>query len=428
MDTQFPFYESRELGVGPVIVVGIFVAILLVIVWALFGFRRLLDVWKHREVLGLLKRSEDIQRDLEFEVTRSRSGTIDLPLLQRLGAKFSLSEQQRGRALTLPGLTARYLTYIDDVQRVLGKKYKSPKLIICIDELDKITDPQQVGNVLREIKGALYKENCFYLLSISEDAVRAFEGRLIEQRDIFESTFDEILFLDRLDLKTCLGIARNRSARGGYGPQAKTVPAVEEATEIAAVLSTGVPRELLRNLRVVENRAGRILDFKPGPAWHALFERKLRDILKSVRTTGGHEALRADLLSELDGYLEFCDDRYDQTAVNDAIARCRSRREALVADMAKLESESDAATQDFRVAALESEIKSIASWIRCWVELEIHLLVRYCSLSFGETDIQARDRSYASLLAAYAGLPYSTVLTTRHLKGFAFPGLPVAAE
>ena len=157
------FYRLRELGMGPLIVVGVAVGGGLVLVFFVFLGLKFREALKHGDILGLLRRSEDIIRNLEYEVTQSRGGTLNLPLFQRLGASFSVSEKQRGRALTLPGLTARYIEYIGDVQRVLGAKYGSPKLIICIDELDKITDPKQVGNVLREIKGALYEEDCFKL-------------------------------------------------------------------------------------------------------------------------------------------------------------------------------------------------------------------------------------------------------------------------
>ncbi|MEE8257622.1 MAG: hypothetical protein V3R60_07030 [Acidobacteriota bacterium] len=391
------FYRLRELGMGPLIVVGVAVGGGLVLVFFVFLGLKIRQALMHGDILGLLKRSEDIIRNLEYEVTQSRGGTLNLPLFQRLGASFSLSEKQRGRALTLPALTARYIEYIHDVQRVLGAKYGSPKLIICIDELDKITDPKQVGNVLREIKGALYEEDCFYLLSISEDAVRAFEGRLVEQRDIFESTFDEILFLERLDLATCVRIARERCKGTGYGPRDKVIPDIEEAMVIAAVLSTGVPRELLRNLRAVEQIAGRVLDFKPSLAWHTLFRRKLRDILKNVRTSNGLEQVRADLIDEIEDYLGQCDGGYDENVVRHCLSSVRKRTKALAAQSASLQTKADMADREFRAVALESDIELIRAWIRCWIELEIHLLVRQCSIACATGDARTRSGAYAGL-------------------------------
>ncbi|MCZ6608141.1 MAG: hypothetical protein O7A64_10800 [Alphaproteobacteria bacterium] len=426
--SDIDFYRLRELGMGPLIVVGVAVGGGLVLVFFVFLGLKIRQALQHGDILGLLKRSEDIIRNLEYEVTQSRGGTLNLPLFQRLGASFSVSEKQRGRALTLPALTARYIEYIQDVQRVLGAKYGSPKLIICIDELDKITDPKQVGNVLREIKGALYEKDCFYLLSISEDAVRAFEGRLVEQRDIFESTFDEILFLERLDLATCVRIARERCKGTGYGPRDKVIPDIQEAMMIAAVLSTGVPRELLRNLRAVENIAGRVLDFEPSLAWHTLFRRKLRDILKNVRTAHGQEDVRADLIDEIENYLRRCDGGYDENVVRRCLSRVRKRTKALTAQSASLQTKADTADRKFRAVALESDIELIRAWIRCWIELEIHLLVRQCSIACATGDAQTRSGAYADLLDTYARLPYSTEATVRRLSQMTLPGTRAASE
>ena len=53
--------------------------------------------------------------------------------------------------------------------------------------------PEQVKELLVEIKGALFCPGIFYLISISEDAARSFRRRLAAGRDIFESTFDDVL-------------------------------------------------------------------------------------------------------------------------------------------------------------------------------------------------------------------------------------------
>jgi hypothetical protein len=315
------------------------------------------------------------------------------------------------------------------VQRVLGDTYGSPKLIICIDELDKISDPKQVGNVLGEIKGALYEKDCFYLLSISEDAVREFEGRLVEQRDIFESTFDEIMFLERLDLATCLDIARGRCEDAGYGPNDEVSPDIQEAMEIASVLSTGVPRELLRNLRAVEHKAGRVGNFEPSLAWHALFRRKLRDILKKVRTSTGNdlEIARADLIGDIEKYLGLCPNGYDEKVVLDSLASVRDRSKKLSDLAAELKAKADTADPSIRAAALESDIELIWAWSRCWIELEIHLLVRLCSFTAAAEKAQTRSEAYSSLLVTYGGLPYSAEVTSRRLSEMTFSGLPSAA-
>jgi hypothetical protein len=414
--TDSDFLELRDRGIGPLIVVAIaFGAVLAPVLFFYLGIKAR-QALKHGDVLGLRKRSEDIIRSLDYEVTRSHGSKVDLPLLKRLGASFSFSEQQRGRTLTLPGLTARYVEYIRDVQRVLEKKYGSSKLIICIDELDKITDPEQVGNVLREIKGALYEKDCFYLFSISEDAVRAFEGRLVRQRDIFESTFDEIMFLDKMDLETCVEVARERCKGAGYGLRTSIIQPVHEALEIAAVLSSGVPRELLRNLRAVEIVAGSVHDFEPLSAWHTLFKRKLREILQNVRTANGQEQIRADFIAEIESFLAHCEIGYDGADIQNSLKKTHARTNTLMSECEALHDAFKTAEMEIHATALRSDIKQLQAWLKYSMELEIHLMVRQCSLTYSEREAKIRHIMYANLLAIYGGLPYSTEATYRRLS------------
>lgn len=423
------FQEHADWGLGwlavPAIVldgvlVVLFVAYLLVLAF------HLIPLWVFRDLLGLVERSEDEIQSLQFEITESQESTLNLSPLQRIGANLSRSQQRRSRDLTLPGLTARYVDYIRDVQRVFGKWSGSKKLIVCIDELDKITDPEQVGQVLREIKGGLYLENCFYLISISEDAVRAFEGRLVEQRDIFESTFDEILFLERLDLETCVAIGW---ARCGKKVQESLTPdelsAAQESMEIAAVLSTGVPRELLRNLRAVGNACDGVRTFNPSAAWHALFERKIWDVQKKVRTSDGLEEIRANLMDELGHYLIGGDERYDTARVASAFAEIRATQERLLKRAAETEHQADNATEEFRIHALRRQVDLLRSWVRHWMELEIHLLVWHYSLSSANSsDPTQRTSDYGKLLDIYASLPYSMAVTARRLAELDVIGPP----
>jgi hypothetical protein len=424
------FLTLRDLGMGPIyvsiIIIGAVIAVWFIL-W--LGTQAWLAI-RFGDALALRRRSADVIRNLDFEVTKSREGGLEGSLFQRLGLKIGVKEQQKGRALTLPGLTARYVEYIRNVQKVLGKgsRYGSSKLIICIDELDKITDPIQVGNVLREIKGVLYEENCFYLLSISEDAVRAFEGRLVEQRDIFESTFDEIMVLERLDMGTCVTIARHRCKKAGYGPEDPDNPIVEEALEIAAILSTGVPREFLRNLRAVEAEADGIHEFNPSAAWHTLYGRKLREILKNIKTSTGLETLRADLIEEIGEHLSQCAKGYQAQDVASTLPQVRAKKEYLIERLKTEEEKFSQTALDTHVNLIAADIERLGAWIKFWTEMEIHLMVRQCGLKNGSNTSETRSEAYAGLLDIYAGLPYSVVSTSRKLLALCSVQTPVVAE
>jgi hypothetical protein len=408
-------------GYVPYIVLGFIVLLILggPSLLVRLTWRRDREARRNKHALGLIRTTEGVIRMLDYNITRSRSAQVEVPLLQKITGSFSFSEQQQERSLTLPGLTAHYIKYIQEVQDVLEKVYGSRKLIICIDELDKINEPEQVGNVLREIKGALYVEDCFYLLSISEDAVRAFKSRFVEERDIFESTFDEIMFLERFDLETCEKVAFRRIAEMDRDiDESENNLDLTEATWIAAVVSTGVPREFLRNMRVIITEKHGVKELDATSAWHALFRRKLVETFEKVRAASGLEDLRAELIEEIERLIS----RTAGTAGEDASSlspeirfnmdtTCKEiinlkERLAVFAkkseDLNRQRKQSD--SKEHR-AELDTRINLIETWQRNWLELLIYLYARKASLRLSGTPNFMK--ACKELLGIYGMLPYS---------------------
>lgn len=96
------------------------------------------------------------------------------------GMGLGRKQTMAARAFTLPELTAQYIRFLEKVRFAYNGK-----IIIAIDELDKVHDSEQVKALLTEIKGALFVPGTFYIVSISEDAARSFRRRLASGRDIF---------------------------------------------------------------------------------------------------------------------------------------------------------------------------------------------------------------------------------------------------
>jgi hypothetical protein len=415
------FEQARNLGFLQIISYALgFIFIIFIISLLLWLCKQVFRIRKFGKALELRSRSEQIIRNLEYHVTKSKESSFNGGWLKRLSFKFGLKEQHTDRALTLPGLTVQYREYLKDVQDVLSEYNgtKSRKLIICIDELDKITDPTEVGNVLREIKGALYEENCFYLLSISEDAVRAFEGRLVEQRDIFESTFDEIFVLERLNICTCVEIAVKRCEMADIELDILNTPNVEEVIEIAAVLASGVPREFLRNMRVVLNSAKAIENFNTSKCWHALFDRKLKETQKNIRTSVGLELLRADLIEEVEKFSHHSEARYNNANIGSDLTMVQNRIIRLRNKCDRLQSRLVTATREDYLTSVRSEVTLLRTWVKFWIEFEIHLTAFKVSLSAMARNEGDRRETYGELLDIYAGLSYSVEGTMRHLEEF----------
>ena len=161
------------------------------------------------------------------------------------------------RDLTLPGLTARYFSLLNSI----GYHYNR-KVIIVVDELDKISDTDQVKALLTEIKGALFAKGSFYLISISEDAARSFRYRLTTGRDIFESTFDEIIEVRQMNVEAACAMMLNREKNLDESTRIG-----EECMPVIALFAGGIPREIIRGLRTLSFSLRN--NSKPTPNWAA---------------------------------------------------------------------------------------------------------------------------------------------------------------
>jgi hypothetical protein len=96
--------------------------------------------------------------------------------------------------LNLPEIIAGYRDFLCEV----SQKYV---VVIGIDELDKIQSDESAHRFLNQIKAIFGIDNVFYLISVSENAMSSFERRGLPIRDVFDSSFDKILYVDYLSLE-----------------------------------------------------------------------------------------------------------------------------------------------------------------------------------------------------------------------------------
>jgi hypothetical protein len=104
---------------------------------------------------------------------------------------------QRQRQITLterepthPELTAAFAAYLETYRRLGGKR-----IIIAIDELDKIAETDDAIGVINNLKELFHLPNTHFVVSVSEDALARFAMRGVPFRDVFDSAFDEIVQL-----------------------------------------------------------------------------------------------------------------------------------------------------------------------------------------------------------------------------------------
>jgi hypothetical protein len=171
----------------------------------------------------------NLQR-LHYLETRANewSGGISMSPIKLGGtANRSLASQP----LTLPELSSLYEQF---VRKITAER----SLVIGIDELDKMASAQEVRRFLNDIKSLLGQPGTYYLVSVSEEAMSAFERRGLPIRDVFDSVFDDILHVGYLTLKESESLLQRRVI--GMGPP---------FTALCHCMAGGLPRELIRCAR-----------------------------------------------------------------------------------------------------------------------------------------------------------------------------------
>lgn len=170
-------------------------------------------------------------RETRFQqsFTSGWSGALKLPVGLEGGISRAVTLAQR--QMSNPEIVAAYIKFVDEI----SNQYK---LIIGIDELDKIESDDDAQKFLNEIKSIFGLQNCFYLVSVSENAMANFERRGLPFRDVFDSSFDNVVFVDYLNHQTAKELLRRRIVGKPY-------PFIY----LSYCLSGGLPRDLIRNFR-----------------------------------------------------------------------------------------------------------------------------------------------------------------------------------
>lgn len=165
--------------------------------------------------------------------TSGWSGSLKVPTGFELGASDGLMLAQRPESL--PELVDRFRGFVGEVVRAYDNI-----VLIGIDELDKLQSAQHAEAFLNGVKSVFGIKGCFYLISVSEHALAAFERRGMGFRDAFDSALDDILQLDFLNLDQSRVLLNRRILR---------LP--DPFLQLCHMLSGGLPRDLIRQARAL---------------------------------------------------------------------------------------------------------------------------------------------------------------------------------
>jgi hypothetical protein len=242
--TAQPFAHRAALGlVGLVawrIVWALVVAPIKLLV--LLGRRRL-----RSELFELRKSALQQLTETRFLQTHTSgwSGKLSLPLKGEAGRTWST--QRAEQQLTHPEVVEKLRSFAGESSQTLRENGVIDRMVIAIDELDKIGEPEKAQQFINDIKGVFGVPGCLFFVSVSDDAVLNFEQRGLGIRDAFDSAFSELVRLENFTLDESRQWMASRVAG-----------ITEQFCYLNHCLSGGLPRDLQRYTVEVIDVAARV--------------------------------------------------------------------------------------------------------------------------------------------------------------------------
>ncbi|NRQ39963.1 hypothetical protein HII36_50265 [Nonomuraea sp. NN258] len=183
-------------------------------------------------------------------VSHGWTGGAQLPVAgaQATGTRTVARAEQ---VLSYPEVVEQFRHFARHVARVVHEN--GDRVCIGVDELDKIGSPEQAERFLNEIKGVFGVPHVYFFISVSDDALTAFERRGLPLRDTFDSSFDEIVRVGPMPYAESRRLLHRR-----------VIGLSEPYVALCHCLAGGLPRDLIRAARQVIQAAGRSWDDSGG--------------------------------------------------------------------------------------------------------------------------------------------------------------------
>ena len=172
-------------------------------------------------------------------VAHGWSGQLKLPVGLEAGVSSNITMTEK--PMGFPELVDRLNEFVRQVSR-------HRPVFIGIDELDKIDSDEQAHQFLNDIKGVFGLEECYYFISISENALSSFERRGLPVRDAFDSAFDVVVTVTHMDFAGSRRLLQRRIIGMPIGFMC-----------LCHAMSGGLPRDLIRTARdlmLLKSRSG----------------------------------------------------------------------------------------------------------------------------------------------------------------------------
>jgi hypothetical protein len=194
---------------------------------------------------------------------------------------------------SLPELVDSYRTFATEVAEWWRAETGGRgKVLIAVDEADRIADPLLAEQFVNEIKATFGVPHCVFLVSMSDEALAGFERRLLRLRTVFDSAFDHVVRLDALSVAESAEMLRHR------------VAGVPDAFWLLChCLAGGMPRDVLRMARtMLDEHRGQTGPTRLAPMAHRLVASEVQAVKRAFlhETAADADAALRSLCSDAD--------------------------------------------------------------------------------------------------------------------------------
>lgn len=167
--------------------------------------------------------------------TSGWSGTLSLA---KGAAQYSRGSSQAEQPRSYPEIVGEFRAFAREAAAYVHRN--GQRVFIGIDELDKIGSAENTERFLNEIKGIFGIPHMYFMVSVSDDALTAFERRGLPLRDAFDSSFDEIVHVGPLTYAESRRVLYRR-----------VIGLSEPYVALCHCLAGGLARDLIRAARQV---------------------------------------------------------------------------------------------------------------------------------------------------------------------------------
>lgn len=178
--------------------------------------------------------ARELLRDLRWEFERSTSGKGTVKVLSFFEGGAERGYKYRNRAMTRADLVGA----IRELLRTFAAQPGRERMVVCVDELDKVSTPEDLVEIVNELKDLFHIQKVHFVVAVSTDALDSFARRGLAGRDAFDSAFDTVVHTRWLTLDESVDVLKARAT--GFPPILAT---------LCHAWSGGLARDLLRAAR-----------------------------------------------------------------------------------------------------------------------------------------------------------------------------------